>query len=528
MNWTSLVEELDKFLELDVLATFWFRDDGAVRLTPQLERFTEVMNGVPFALSVMPFDASNCLADFVKLHSNISVIQYGRIHNNLEDDNSENRETSVSTNFLELFKEFSDGKFILNHQFGNKYFSIFVPPLGDISVTHLPLLMQAGIPNLSIQGEQASEKFDDVTISNIHCGPLKCTPPHSFDSLSLYLEQIISHLRNKRLGVARQSEVTGIGTHHLAQSKESLDFLQTLISILKNHKAVKVLNVSQVFDMNSDRASDAHLVQIPHFLISYNRHEYLEAFIRILRNKFKQNTIVVHDNGSDDENTIAYLQSIELSGVIVYRYPKINSAGELNKVNDSVETFFSGKDRVNYVVSDCDIDLSICSENIYSVLTEFLEVFPNVEIVGPMLKINDIPFTYALYNHVMNLHIEQFWKKTPEIFNSSFGQVAYQFAPIDTTFGIHRGDSKFARLKNGIRLYSPYEARHLDWYIGTPRALGISSSYSENSSADVSHWNNTKYSSNFSNSNLIFDSYIAVRTIKNKFEFYVQKIYNYF
>jgi hypothetical protein len=120
MNWTSLVEELDKFLELDVLATFWFRDDGAVRLTPQLERFTEVMNGVPFALSVMPFDASNCLADFVKLHSNISVIQYGRIHNNLEDDNSENRETSVSTNFLELFKEFSDGKFILNHQFGNK------------------------------------------------------------------------------------------------------------------------------------------------------------------------------------------------------------------------------------------------------------------------------------------------------------------------------------------------------------------------------------------------------------------------
>ena len=44
------------------------------------------------------------------------------------------------------------------------------------------------------------------------------------------------------------------------------------------------------------------------------------------------------------------------------------------------------------------------------------------------------------------------------------------------------------RLKHGIRVYFPYEARHLDWYISDAQAR--TSSDHHTSSGKTSHWNN--------------------------------------
>ena len=70
---------------------------------------------------------------------------------------------------------------------------------------------------------------------------------------------------------------------------------------------------------------------------------------------------------------------------------------------------------------------------------------------------------------MMNRHIEQFWHRQPLWAETSFGRVAYLDAPIDTTMAMHRAGEPFFRLKQSLRVYEPYEAQHLDWYL---RSIG--------------------------------------------------------
>jgi hypothetical protein len=96
----------------------------------------------------------------------------------------------------------------------------------------------------------------------------------------------------------------------------------------------------------------------------------------------------------------------------------------------------------------------------------------------------------------MTRHIEQFWHREPEWLDTKFGRVATIEAPIDTTFALHRANEPFRRQKKARRVYFPYEARHLDWYL-------TAAEYSQNpyfatSSSDVSHWNNRSAHNSFS------------------------------
>ena len=80
------------------------------------------------------------------------------------------------------------------------------------------------------------------------------------------------------------------------------------------------------------------------------------------------------------------------------------------------------------------------------------------------------------------------WRRPPDWAETSAGRTAIVPAPIDTTFALHREGMPFRRLKQGIRVCCPYEARHLDWYVSDTQARA--SSYHHTSAADISHWNN--------------------------------------
>ncbi|MGC1496350.1 MAG: hypothetical protein WA790_11120 [Sulfitobacter sp.] len=143
------------------------------------------------------------------------------------------------------------------------------------------------------------------------------------------------------------------------------------------------------------------------------------------------------------------------------------------------------------------------------VYQELLNIFPQAECVGPMLSISDIPNDYPLFNRVMNRHISQFWDKIPLWIETLQGEIAYQYAAIDTTFAVHRAGSHFRRMKAGIRVYEPYEAKHLDWYL-----TGISGDYHNSSSEKISHWNNAVEFERFRETPLEFSSYKSVERNK--------------
>jgi glycosyltransferase involved in cell wall biosynthesis len=227
---------------------------------------------------------------------------------------------------------------------------------------------------------------------------------------------------------------------------------------------------------------------IPVFVISYNRGQMMEQVIASYQAQTIPVEIIIHDNGSDDPITIDVLASLEACGVTVFRNPPIATADDLNLVNETVTAYFAanGPNR-NYVVTDCDIDMGIAGPEALAVYLELLAQFPKARCVGPMLRIRDIPRDYPLFHHVMNRHIKQFWRHVPTQAETSHGTVFFQNARIDTTFAVHRAGQPFTRLKPGLRVYEPYEAKHLDWY-----KTEEVSDYHTNSNAQISHWDNIK------------------------------------
>ena len=218
--------------------------------------------------------------------------------------------------------------------------------------------------------------------------------------------------------------------------------------------------------------------------------------------------VVVHDNGSDDPATLDCLQELRGLGVKVVSAARIHSPIELNTVNETVRAHFGGAPSSRYVVSDCDIDMFTAAPDALAVYSELLDQFPGAECIGPMLRIRDIPRDYPLFNKVMNRHIEQFWHLSPEWTQTSVGPVAILPSPFDTTFALHREGDDFRRRKRGIRVYHPYEARHLDWYPG--KGALAPDTYERTSSQEISHWNNSAQREHYADTPLCFQRLLYV------------------
>lgn len=245
----------------------------------------------------------------------------------------------------------------------------------------------------------------------------------------------------------------------------------------------------------------------PIFIISFNRGAYLERIIPSYRRFNRRIHIVIHDNGSDDPYTVKVLNELSGNGIQVVRRDKIQHPDDLNLVDETVSDYFANwSEPAPYVVTDCDIDMSMARTDVLDVFEEFLNRYRNIDCVGPMLRIRDIPQSYPIYNRVMNRHIEQFWKKRPSWHEFPHGKVAAQRAIIDTTFAMYRAGEPYRRLKSGYRVYAPFEAVHLDWYV-EDTAKGA---YAQTASNEIAHWNTHEQFETFSDTKLEFEEFIDV------------------
>jgi hypothetical protein len=248
---------------------------------------------------------------------------------------------------------------------------------------------------------------------------------------------------------------------------------------------------------------------LPVFVISFNRGAMLQRCLAGLQHLRRPTLPVIHDNGSTDPTTLRTLADLQAQGVTVRRNAAITSADALNSVDHTVAEFFADwSEPCRYVVTDCDIDMSVADPDTIAVYDELLDIFRRAGCVGPMLRIRDIQRSYPLYGRVMNRHIEQFWHRRPTWVETARGQIAVQESPIDTTFALHRAGEPFRRLKDAVRVYEPYEALHLDWY-NEPR--GLDGNYPHTSHPGISHWNNREEERRLRDERLRHESFYAVR-----------------
>ena len=258
---------------------------------------------------------------------------------------------------------------------------------------------------------------------------------------------------------------------------------------------------------------EAGFQSLPLIIISYNRGTMLRRVIASYRRQNVLVDIIVHDNGSREPDTLRVLDALEQEGIRVFRRAPISDANELNLVDETVSAVFSTRESGPYIVTDCDIDLAESSPDAISVYLELLNAFPDIECVGPMLRIDDIRKSYPLFGRVMNRHISQFWHQRPEIGTIGGREIAYLRAPIDTTFAVHRSAEPFRRLKPGMRVYTPFDGRHLDWYPHEQQREDqpVPEVYRHASSPEISHWDNNEYLNAYSSERPEYDDYVIVR-----------------
>lgn len=115
-------------------------------------------------------------------------------------------------------------------------------------------------------------------------------------------------------------------------------------------------------------------------------------------------------------------------------------------------------DNSQYILSDCDLDLSGIPTDLVSVLQEGLRKYSGMVKCGLSLRVDDLPDT-ALAREAMGWERNN-WSPHGYLDN------LYIKAPVDTTFALYTGIGEQNDFDRCIRVGEPYTARHITWYYG--------------------------------------------------------------
>jgi hypothetical protein len=231
---------------------------------------------------------------------------------------------------------------------------------------------------------------------------------------------------------------------------------------------------------------------IPIFIISSDRlkalKESIKSYYDCIKTPFK---IIVIDFGTSYEPTLEYLEHLEDKEIKVYWNEKISYKGSLNLIDEVIQDYFEGHPASNYVVTDPDIVLDNVDGDVLEVYAYLLKRLHKITVVGPMLRIDDIPDCYPLKEKVISRSLESCYhlKKTLTIPYED-KDIKYKIAFIDTTFGMRRAGENFWRHRWGVRVLSPYGARHLEWYIDPKNLTEDQKYYITHASRRIATWTN--------------------------------------
>lgn len=143
------------------------------------------------------------------------------------------------------------------------------------------------------------------------------------------------------------------------------------------------------------------MARTPIFIICRDRLECLKESIASYQELKSPIEIVIHDNGSTYGPTVEYLKELEKNGIKVYRtkeqhIPRTRTFAHLAAI--SVADWLKHNPSTYYVVTDPDIALDPSPDgDALEVYASLLDHFfhQGIRMIGPMLRIDDIPDHYA-------------------------------------------------------------------------------------------------------------------------------------
>lgn len=246
--WSALDQELSAWAEAGSTATFWWRDDDAVRPTPSLDRLLSLSDRheIPVALAVIPAFVEDGLARRLE-DGAATILQHGWSHANHAPEDEKKAELGDHRPSAVIGEELGRGFDRLRSLFGKGFLPVLTPPWNRIGLETAAALPGWGYAGLSTFGPRKSG--GGIARTNTHADIIDWRGGRGFAGDRAVLEAVRHHLAARRAGTVDIDEPTGLLTHHLDHDAESWDFIDRFLIRTRSHPAVSWRSAATLFNI---------------------------------------------------------------------------------------------------------------------------------------------------------------------------------------------------------------------------------------------------------------------------------------
>ncbi|MEP2533076.1 polysaccharide deacetylase family protein [Shimia sp.] len=225
IDWSALRSELAQWRRDRLALPFWWRDDDAIEPTAALEKLGALSceTGVTVHLAVIPKLASDLLAG--QMGTAFIPVMHGWTHRNTAPDGAKNAEFGIGRDPGEVKKELTAGIARMQDIFGDAFSRMFVPPWNRLDTDVLPILKSAGFSAVSTYAPRKDKApVPGLEMINTHIDPIFWRGTRGLVPPETLVSQIVTLLRDRRLGLADNAEPLGYLTHHLVHDDDIWEF----------------------------------------------------------------------------------------------------------------------------------------------------------------------------------------------------------------------------------------------------------------------------------------------------------------
>ena len=250
-GWRALDIELDAWAATGRTATFWWRDDDAVRAGPALRRLLDLTwnMDVPLALAVIPAAANADLAPALSSVPEAVVLQHGWDHTNHAAPPAKKAELAAGRPWEQAVADLARGRDGLATLFPDRFRPVLVPPWNRIDPHLVERLAAVGFSALStFKARLAAWAGPGLRQVNCHVDPVDWRGGRGFAGDDRVLGAVIAHLQARRAGQADADEPTGVLTHHGVHDDPTWIFLRRLAAHVRGHAGATWIGVDAALE----------------------------------------------------------------------------------------------------------------------------------------------------------------------------------------------------------------------------------------------------------------------------------------
>ena len=199
---------------------------------------------------------------------------------------------------------------------------------------------------------------------------------------------------------------------------------------------------------------------LPIFLPCGDLGNRLEEVAASYRTQSVPSQLILVDGGDGGPETEAATGRLEQQGAIVRGIDPGTAEEQEKSLQRVIQLHLKDwGEPQRFAIASGAVDFSIAPLDTFALYDELLDRFPEVEGVGPMLRVQDLPRDHPVLHREIAAHWvgERFWCET------SAGRVSLVRSSLAGNFALCRADGRYLPPRSGLRVHRPFEARNLDW-----------------------------------------------------------------